>query len=172
MLETKSAWSWTHNIVPRNLVKQSNFLEMLSTQHPAELKDITTLDFLCRTGLWQWETNQDLEAGLKITLKHANRADFISKSPICLLPPSFPPFLYYILYFTSSSSLGLMVCLDPSISSGTTKHRAELAWESQATALYWNKLPRASCSTLAGHVSTLQPPKGTSHRVIRASHVL
>lgn len=67
-----------------------------------------TLDFLSRNGHWQCKTNQDLEARLKVTLKHANRPYFVSKSPICLLPPSFPPFLHHIQYFASSSSTGLM----------------------------------------------------------------
>jgi len=68
--------------------------------------------------------------------------------------------------------LGSMGCPDPSISSGTTKQRAELTWESQATAPHWNNLPWASCSTLAGHLSTLQLRKGASHRAACASHVL
>lgn len=109
--------------------------QMWSTLHLGELQNIIKLDFLGRTGLWQWKTNQDLETGLKIALKHANRPDLVSKSPICLLPPSFLLSLYHILYFGSSSSLGLIGMSNSCTSSGIPQHRPDLAWDSQAPAL-------------------------------------
>lgn len=129
------------------------------------------LDFLGRTGLWQWKTNQDLETGLKIALKHVNRSDLVSKTPICLPPPSFLPFLHYILYFISPSSLGLI---------GMSKFLYFL-WHHTAQAWFGVGLT-GTCTGTSYHgpllmqegVSTLQPEllQGTSHRALCASCVL
>lgn len=164
MTETNSAWGWTHTIVLRNFKKQTSFSQMWSPLHLAELQNSTKLDFLGRTSLWQWKTNQDLVTGLKFALKHANRPDLVSKSPICLLPPSFLPFLYHILYFASSSSLGFI---------GMSKF-LQFFWHPTAQAWFGVGLTGTCTGTSyhgpllhAGRGSTLQPQllQGTSHRL-------
>lgn len=171
MTETNSAWGWTHTIVLRNFKKQTTFSETWRTLHLSELQNSIKLDFLGKTGIWQWKTNQDLETGLKIALKHANRSDRVSKTPNCLLPPSFLPFLYYILYFTSPSSLGLI----------DMSELLHFLWHHTAQAWFGVGLTGTGTSYHgplhhAGRVSTLQPQllQGTSHREVLhmcASHV-
>lgn len=171
MIETTSAWGWTHTIVLRNFKEQTSFSQMWSTLQLAELQNSIKLDFLGRTGLWQWKTNQNLETWLKFALKHVNRPELVSKSQICLLLPSFLPFLYHILYSASSSSLGLI---------GMSEF-LHFFWHPTAQAWFGMGLTGTCPGTsyhgplfLAGRVGTLQPQllQGTSHRVLCASCVL
>lgn len=150
VIETDSAWGWTHSIVLRNFKKQTSFSEMWSALHLAKLKNSIKLHFLGRTGLWQWKTNQALETGLKIALKHANRPDLVSESPICLLLPSFLPLLYHILHSASSSSLRL---IRMSEFLQFFWHHKGLIWHGTHRYLHWTppRAPAPAATAAPGH---------------------
>lgn len=148
IIETSSAWGWTHTIVLRNFKKQTIFSEMWITLHLLELQNSIKPDFLVRTGLWQGKTNQDLETGLKIALKHTNRPDLVSKTPICHLPPSFLPSLYYTLHCKLLIPWTHWYVRIPALP--LASHSTGLIWHGTHRHQHWNKLPWATAPCRKG----------------------
>lgn len=147
----------------------SSFSEMLSTQQPVELQDDTILHLLGRSGLWQliFDLSRLVRQGLK-SASHANMLDFVSKKqPVsCLQHSHLSCVTSYILQAPAWAHQNIP---DPSIFSGTTKHKNEVAGESQDTALeqattskllhtstVWQMLCVLWCNTLQGVAATEQ----------------